>query len=1153
MKHFSDGWKRLGVSLMLLAGLALVSAVSAQEKKQEKKPAKKEAAAAPAPAPPPAPDYARALENLTWRNIGPAIMGGRVDDFAVVESNPSIVYVGMASGGIWKSVNGGTTWEPVFDNQAVSSIGDLALAPSDPSILYVGTGESNNRQSSSWGNGVYKTLDGGKTWQHHGLEKTRHIGRVLVHPRNPNIVYVAAAGDLWAPSKDRGVYKTTDGGKTWQQVLFINEDTGVNDIAMDWESPDTLYAGAYQRRRTVWGFNGGGPHGAIYKTTDGGATWKKLEKGLPYEKGGDTGRIGLQVYRKNPNIVYAIIEHKDGGVFRSEDKGETWTKMSSTNPRPMYYSKIHIDPNNDLRIWVLGAQLFYSEDGGKNFVTNRGQRIHGDYHAFWINPNNSDHMIVGTDGGIHWTWDAGRSWDFVNTIPLGQFYEIGVDMSKPYKICGGLQDNGSWCGPVATTYTRGISNDEWVNVAGGDGYYVQIDPTDPNILYAESQDGNVIRRNLKTGESKSIRPIEKEGDPRYRFQWNTPILISRHDPKTIYYAGQFVFKSTNRGDDWEKISPDLTNNEDRNQKPIMGRMPDRDMLSRFDGVQHWPCITTTSESPKNPLVLWAGTDDGNLQVTRDGGKTWKNVVGNIPGLPKGTYVTRVVASQHAEGTAYATFDGHRMGDFGIYVYATTDFGETWKDISSNLPRNNGVVNVIREHHRNPDLLFVGTEFGAYFSLDRGANWHKFKMNLPTVPVDDIVVHPRENDLIFGTHGRSIWVWDDITPLEQLNAKVIESDFTLFDTRPATSWRLWNHKASTGHKEYISPNPPNGALIHFYLKNAPAENERVRITILDKDGRTVREITCGGPPPTPPAGGGPGGGGGFGGFGALFAQQRCDAKAGINRAVWDLRAAPPVQLSQEQLQQLGFGAAAAARGPLVDPGEYTIKAAVIALPQAPAGQAEQAPAGPPGPRAQPTVKWEATKTLLVEEDPRVEMTAADRAARKDALAKLAQLGQGAVFAQRTIVGLRTSLTQAQEAWRRPGAQRIPEEIRKTADELLKKIDEVYPTFAQLPTEAPPLGDAGPPRVERPTPLPQRITQIAAQIDGWSAAPTATQLEWIPILQRQLQEASAKVQKLVQEDLANLNKMMRDAGLNFIHVQIAPGGGGRRGGEEDDFQP
>jgi len=499
------------------------------------------------------------LDGVNFRNIGPANMGGRIDDFAVVESNPNIIYVGTASGGVWKTVNTGVTWEPIFDSQETSTIGDITVSPSNTDVVWAGTGEPNNRQSSSWGNGVYKSADGGKTWKNMGLTNTHHIGRIVIHPNNPNIVYVAALGHLWGPNKERGLYKTTDGGRTWINTKFIDENTGFVDVAIDPESPDTLYAAAYQRQRRGWGFSGGGPGSGLYKTTDGGESWIRLTKGLP---GGTTGRIGLSIYRKNPNIIYAVVEHKQGGVFRSDDKGFSWKKMSKTNPRPMYYSKIRIDPNNDQRIWVLGARMYMSEDGGKKFNTGYVARIHGDFHAMWINPQNSDHMIVGSDGGIHFSYDRGKMWDFVNSLPLAQIYEVGFDMRQPYSIYGGLQDNGSWGGPSETYYVQGITNDEWIRIGGGDGFYTQVDPSDFNTIYAESQTGYLFRLNLKTGESKSIRPEPDDPKETYRFNWNCPIHISPHDPKTIYYGGNKLFISHDRGDSWE-VTIDLTKQEDR--------------------------------------------------------------------------------------------------------------------------------------------------------------------------------------------------------------------------------------------------------------------------------------------------------------------------------------------------------------------------------------------------------------------------------------------------------------------------------------------------------------------------------------------------------------------------------------------------------------
>lgn len=1184
-------WTAYAQSGAASRGLGSTPAAKQAEKQPAKKAAKGKKDEKPAEAPPAAtapagPNYSEVMKDLRFRSIGPAVMGGRIDDFAVVESNPSIVYVGTASGGILKTVNGGTTWEPIFDNEEVSTIGDLAIAPSSPDTIWAGTGEPNNRQSSSWGNGVYKSTDAGKTWQHMGLRATESIGRIVIHPANPNIVYVAAVGKLWGPSKERGVYKTTDGGRTWTNILYINEDTGVIDIVIDSASPDTLLAGAYQRRRTVFGFNGSGPHGGIHKTTDGGATWKKLVVGLPWDpnfrpgqmgpgaapdpfmaaiaaqfgiqmtppaqpaaqadagKPQEIGRIGLNFYRGNTSIVYALVEHRNGGTFRSDDKGETWVRMSDVNPRAMYYSQIHVDPNNDQRVWALGASMFNSEDGGRSYVSNRVQRIHGDYHALWINPANSNHVMAGSDGGIHWSWDGGRTWDAVMTYPLGQFYEIGVDMRKPYYICGGLQDNNTWCGPSASMDIAGIRNADWYTTGGGDGFYAQMDPTDPNIVYAESQDGNVLRRDLRTHESKSIRPQEGEGEARFRFQWNSPIVISAHNPATIYYGGNFVFKSNNRGDAWTKISPDLTNNQERDKLPIMGKVPDGDTLSRHDGVQQWPTTTTLSESPVNKDVLWAGTDDGNLHVTRDGGTTWKNVAEKVPGVPKGTYVSRVIASKHAEGTAYVTFDGHRMDDFGIYVFASSDFGETWKAIRNGIPDNKGIVNVIREHHKNPDLLLAGTEYGAYISFDRGATWTRIKNGMPTVPVDDILIHPRENDLIFGTHGRSIWIMDNINSLEQMNAKVADSDLTLFDLRPAIMWRVAGRttSASTGHKLFNGANPPNGAIIDYYLKNkiegAPAQAAAA-------------------------AGGGPGGGGG-GGRGqaaatAAAAQQRPSpvqlaiidstgktirtingtGNAGINRVTWDYRMTSPIPPAAPGTGAGGpggggggggFGGGAGGIGPRVDPGTYTVKIT--------AGGKE------------------ATRTLVVEEDPRLEISAADRAARRAAINEVSGVIGPMVLTQRGLQSLRTALNTAVEGWKRPGGARTlgtqSESVVKAGEDFMKRIDEVYPAFANIPQAAGALGSAGPPLVfQRAAPL-QRLQQVLGAMEQFTAAPTAAQLQTIKTLTAMIQEAMPKARKLLMEDLPAFNKLMNDAGVPHINV-AGLGGGGRGQGRPPEEQP
>ncbi len=1078
------------------------------------------------------------LKNLELREIGPAVMGGRIDDFAVVESNPNIVFVGVASGGVWKTTNNGTTWTPVFDKEAVSTIGDIAIAPSDPSVVWVGTGEPNNRQSSSWGDGAYKSLDGGKTWQNMGLRATRHIGRIVIHPRNPDVLYVAALGHLWGPNAERGVYKTTDGGKTWSQVLKINDDTGVSDIAMDPQSPDILYAAAYERRRTPYGFNGGGPDGGIYKTTDGGATWKKLSKGLPYENGGgDIGRIGLDIYRKDPNIVYAIVQHEKGGTYRSDDKGETWKKMGDTNPRPSYYSQIRIDPNNDLRIWELGAQMFYSEDGGKKFATDRVKGIHGDFHAMWIDPADSNHMITGSDGGIHWSYDGGRTWDFVNTMAIGQFYEISVDNEKPYKICGGLQDNGSWCGPSQSLTRDGITNEDWFVIHGGDGFYAAIDPVEPWIVYTESQDGNIDRRDLRTGQQRSISPEAKYGDAHYRYQWNSPVAVSAYSHTTIYYAGNHLFKSMDRGDTWTRLGGDLTTGVDRNKLQIFGKTPDKNTLSRHDGVQEYPTITTLSESPLTPNVLWVGTDDGNVQVSCDGGKSWKNVASRVPGVAKGIYVSRIVASKAGEGAAFVTFDGHRNDDYGIYIFATNDYGESWKAIRNGIPDSAGSVHVVREHPRNQNLLFAGLEFGLWVSWDRGANWTALKNNFPPVPVDDIQIQARENDLVLATHGRSIWIFDDITPLEKMDSGVVNSELTFFPPHAATTFDIRMRRWSGGQKFFTAKNPPYGAILNYYLKDAvpseppkteakdekgkgaaakidqeekeksrtaaeeksksaaePKKEGKVKISVTDKDGKVVRE---------------------FDGPGA----------AGVNRANWDLCYDAAAEPTPEQMEAINAGYRERPRGPKVGPGKYTIKIKVGSK--------------------------EATQEVVVDDDPRIQLSAEDRSTRRAAIDQLYTMEKTAVKDRKTIQGLKDALNAARGQWKadgtKPDLPKVPEEIQKMADELQKEVDKIAEKYIRVREG---LGNAGPTFEWKPDPLPDQVQALLQDLDGFSAAPGGQQKEKLAELAPLVSDASAQVKKLVDEELPALNKKMNEAGVPHIVPKTEEHR--RDGGDGDDSE-
>ena len=862
------------------------------------------------------------LRPFVWRSIGPANMGGRIDDIAVVESNPAIIYMGFATGGIWKTTNNGTTWTAIFDTYPVSSIGDIAIAQSNPDVIYVGTGEPNNRQSSSFGAGVYKSTDAGKTFEYVGLKDTQSIGRIVVHPKDPNIAYVAAVGHLFGPNKERGLFKTTDGGKTWTNTKFIDEDTGFTDVVMDPNKPNTLIAASYQRRRMPWGFNGGGPGSAIWKTTDAGKTWTKLTTGLPDNP--IIGRIGLDMARSKPGVVYASIEvgasggtgagvNADGtlvvpgqrgagagagrgrgetpapdptksGIWRSDDGGKTWKFLSNQGDRWMYYSQIRVDPTNSEIAYQGGAPFFKTVDGGKTWRQVQGL-AHSDHHAIWINPKNGNHLLVGNDGGLDISYDQAATWEFVNTMAVGQFYAVSADMRKPYVVCGGLQDNGSWCGPSATRSGNGILNSDWFRVGGGDGFYTANDPTDWTMLYSESQDGNTNRVDLRAGRNTSIRPSgPRAGGPgrgtppasggatpnpaalaalaqqlgfgggnpngnvvptpapgtNFRFYWNTPFILSPHNPRTVYLGADRLFRSYDRGDTW-MASGDLTNNIGRNDRPIMGVDGKAPMASKHDGAASYSNIVTVAESPLVPGILWVGTNDGNLQVSRDSGNTWKSIAGKVPGVPKETHVSRVEASHFDAGTAYATFDGHRTDDHKPYAFKTTDFGETWTSISASLPEGN--VNVIREDPKNRNLLYLGTEYAMYISLDGGKAWKRFMNGLPTVRIDDILVHPRDNDLILGTHGRSIYIMDDITALQQMTPDATKGDAFVFDIRPAVALINDIQKTITvgGAKVFRGQNPARGSAISYWLKTAPPEDQVVRVSISDFTGREIRSI------------------------------------------------------------------------------------------------------------------------------------------------------------------------------------------------------------------------------------------------------------------------------------------------------------------------
>ncbi len=850
--------------------------------------------------------------SLKWRSIGPVNTSGRIDDFAVarVPGQPDAIYVATASGGIFKSTNAGTSWSPVFDGvNAMQSIGDVTVATSSPNTVWAGTGEANNRQSSSWGDGVYKSTDAGKTWANMGLKDTKHIGRIVIDPRSANVVYVAAGGHLWGPNAERGVFKTVDGGTTWKKVLFVDEHTGATDLVIDPKNPKVLFAAMYQRERTSWGFNGGGPGSGIYKSVDAGATWKKLTKGLP---AGDKGRIGLDIFPADPKVVFATVEAKDGGVFRSLNAGETWEAVAKTNVRPSYYSQIRVDPKDRNRVYTLGSNrgFYVSNDGGKTFVDTGVTGVHGEDHALWIDPDNTNHLIIGGDGGVSISWDRGVTWDFRMNMPIGQFYEIDVDNKIPFTVCGGLQDNGEWCVPSAVRDRNGIAAKDAWNIGGGDGFYVKIDPSDENFAYAESQNGAASRVNLKTMERTSIRPSMPGGPAApgqgLRWNWDAPIEVSKADPRTIYMGAQMLFRSHDQGRTWTAISGDLTGGVDH---PAGTEAPPADALSRNDGTSPFASLTSISESPLDARVIYVGTQDGNVQITRDGGKTWTNLTGRFSGVPKYTYVSTVLASQHAPGRAYVTFDGHYGDDYLPYLFATEDFGQTWKNIGVATSS----INRVREHPRNPNVLVVGTEKGAFFTNDGGRSWFPLSLhgNFPTVSVDDIVIHPRDNALVLGTHGRGIWILDDMGPLE-LSADTMSGEAALAPIAPARQIITNSPQAWFGTGTFFAPNPDFGAGINYYLRTA--KDAPVRIEISDRFGNVVRTLQ------------GP-------------------SAAGINHAAWDLRGAPPAATGDAggagRAAGAGRGAGAGAPGrgrggvplgPLVTPGTYIVTITVPGVAQ-----------------------------------------------------------------------------------------------------------------------------------------------------------------------------------------------------------------------------
>jgi len=761
------------------------------------------------------------ISGLKWRNVGPALTSGRISDFAFNPNNPFEYYVATSSGGVWKTVNSGVTYEPIFDAQGSYSIGCVTMDPSNSNAIWVGTGENNNQRSVAYGDGIYKSLDGGKSWEHMGLKNSEHIGKIIVHPENSDVVFVAAIGPLWSKGGDRGLYKTEDGGKTWTSVIEVDEHTGVNDVVMDPRNPDVLYASTFQRRRHVFTYVGGGPGSGMHKSVDGGKTWTKINKGLPNE---ELGRIGLAISPANPEIIYAIVEAANGksGFFASTNRGASWEKRSSHRTSGNYYQEIIADPVDEHTVYSMDTWMSVTHDGGKSFKMVGEDTKHVDNHCMWINPHNNKHWLVGCDGGIYETFDAAKTWDFKKNLPVTQFYKVAVDNAYPfYNIYGGTQDNFSLGGPSRVLTNHGIRNSEWFITNGGDGFESQIDPNNPNIVYAQSQYGGLVRFDKKSGESVGIKPIARKGENNYRFNWDAPLVVSRHVPGRLYFCAEKVFRSDDYGNSWDVISDDLSQQIDRNKLKVYDRVVSIDAVMKNGSTSLYGSIVAFSESPINKNLLAAGTDDGLIHISSDGGQTWTKI-SSINGAPNQSYVNSIFLSKHDENVIYVAYNHHKYGDFKPYVFKSSNKGQSWTAIQSNLPER-GSVYAIEEDHVDKDLIFVGTEFGAFFSPNQGENWKQLKNGLPTIAVRDIAIQERENDLVLGTFGRGFYVMDDYSVLRTVENETPSDEAKIYPIRTALMWEQSSPlglpgKSFQGDNFYTATNLGPEAIITYYYNS-----------------------------------------------------------------------------------------------------------------------------------------------------------------------------------------------------------------------------------------------------------------------------------------------------------------------------------------------
>ncbi len=1023
-----------------------------------------------------------ALARLQFRSVGPANQAGRVSVVVGVPGDPFTFYVSGANGGVFKTTNGGTTWTPLFDRFDVLSIGEIAPAPSNPDVIYVGTGEGNPRNNASFGNGVYRSTDGGATWTHLGLEDTDRIARIRVDSRNADVAYVCALGHEWGPNEQRGVFKTTDGGKNWQKVLYRDQDTGCSDIDVNPTNSNEVYAGMYTYRRQAWHMRSGGGETALYKSMDGGATWKKMTSGIPAM----LDRIGVAVARSQPTTVYMISEtpNYEGELWRSDDSGATW-RMVNKDPnidfRPFYYSDVRVDPNNPDRVFTLSGSLYVSEDGGRTFRTI-ARAVHGDHQALWIDPRNSKRILSGSDGGFQVSDDGGQNFNVLNNIAFTQFYHVNYDMQKPYMVCGGLQDNGTWCGPSNSLLSEGIRKNDWFVVGGGDGFFAVPDMKEPWRVYTDLQGGSISVTDTRSGSDRNIIPypnrIGSVGDAmenhKHRFNWNSPIAISPQDGQTVYFGGEVVFKSTNHGQSWEIISPDLTTNDKSKQKSSGEPIVTDNTAAEFHCT-----ILTIAPSPVDPNVIWAGTDDGNVQVTRDGGKTWTNVVKNLPGLAPNAWIPTVEASHHDAGTAYVAADHHQDNDYAAYFFKTTDFGRTWTKMIVGIPARTGWAHVIREDPRVKTLLYAGTELGLWVSFDGGGRWTSLRQNIPPAPVRDIQIHPRDNDLIVATHGRGLYILDDITPLQHA-ADAVETDAELFDIRPATRWNMWNKDANLGQAVWKAPNPPNGAIIDYYLK-ADQKDDAV-ITISDKAGTVIRTI------------------------------RNAPKAAGMNRTTWDFRYDGPRPLATDAARLRDVDPEIASRfggggAPFALPGEYTVKLHA-------AGR-------------------DLTKTLKVEIDPRIPVSPADLEAQLQAGLRLRELTNrinGAIERANSLV---EQLTQLQDRLKRAPVRTTTTsnqghggegEMQAAPADLLAAVTSALDAVKTLRDDDivrpyPSMGYRQYPRIR------EEIQSVSGAVTRAFARPTEGQAIRTKELGEELDKAIATLNRIQTEQVGKVNELMK----------------------------